>query len=241
VPRRWLLTQNSELRKDGVFNWTLPAWAIRLQDGRTVNVCPQAGICADLCYARTGTYRFSNVRAAHERNLTMVLDDLPGWETAMTAELEHRRYGGRHIRIHDSGDFFSDDYLKAWLRIIRSAPGVQFYCYTKEVTRFRRMVETDPPGNFRWVFSLGGREDHLVDRDRDRHAEVFPDEAAVTAAGYSSQDASDLLAVYGPPKVGIPANNIPHLRKRLGQDTFGGRQESRDSDRAARRQRNLGR
>ena len=24
--RRWLLTQNRELRREGIFNWTLPAW-----------------------------------------------------------------------------------------------------------------------------------------------------------------------------------------------------------------------
>lgn len=232
--RRWLLTQNRELKPLGVFNWTLPAWAGRLPDGRTYNTCPQAGACAALCYARSGTYRFSNVLAAHERNLAMVLDDLDGWGQAMAGELAHRRYQGRHVRVHDSGDFFSDDYLSAWLEVMRLRPGVDFYAYTKEVSRFRRLVEPQPPANFRWVYSLGGREDHLVDRERDRHADVFPDEAAIEAAGYASQDASDLLAVYGPPRVGIPANNIRHLRRQQGADTFGGLQV-RDEDRRASR------
>lgn len=224
---RWLLTQNSELRPIGVFNWTLPAWAGRLPDGRTYNTCPAAGACAPLCYARSGTYRFSNVLAAHERNLQMVLDDLDGWGRAMAEELAHRRYQGRHVRVHDSGDFFSDAYLAMWLEVMRLRPGVEFYAYTKEVSRFRRLVEPEPPPNFRWVYSLGGREDHLVDRDRDRHADVFPDEAAIEAAGYSSQEASDLLAVYGPPRVGIPANRIRHLQRRQGTDTFGSLQQAR--------------
>lgn len=34
-PRR-LLTQNSELKRIGVWNWTLPAWAGRLPDGCTI-------------------------------------------------------------------------------------------------------------------------------------------------------------------------------------------------------------
>lgn len=25
--RRWPLTQNRQLRQEGIFNWTLPAWA----------------------------------------------------------------------------------------------------------------------------------------------------------------------------------------------------------------------
>lgn len=48
-----LLTQNSEMRQIGVWNWSLPAWAGRLADGRTFNTCPSAGICAQACYARS--------------------------------------------------------------------------------------------------------------------------------------------------------------------------------------------
>ncbi|MFF1609544.1 hypothetical protein ACFVYA_17325 [Amycolatopsis sp. NPDC058278] len=46
-----LLTQNSEMRQIGVWNWSLPAWAGRLADGRTYNTCPSAGVCAQACYA----------------------------------------------------------------------------------------------------------------------------------------------------------------------------------------------
>jgi hypothetical protein len=45
-PPKKLLTQNSELKPDGIFNWTLPAFAIKLTDGSNFNVCPQAGACA---------------------------------------------------------------------------------------------------------------------------------------------------------------------------------------------------
>ena len=59
----------------------------------------------------------------------------------MTAELAAPRFMGTWIRIHDAGDFFSDDYLAAWLRVIRASARVNFYAYTKEVDRFRRLVE----------------------------------------------------------------------------------------------------
>lgn len=80
----------------------------------------------------------------------------------------------------------------------------------------------------------GGKEDHLIDLEHDRHADVFTDEEAMGEAGYTSQEGSDLLAVYGPPKVGIPANNIRHLRKRQGGDSFGSLQKQADARRAAR-------
>jgi hypothetical protein len=209
-----------------VFNWTLPAWAIRLSDGRTFNVCPNAGICAKLCYARNGTYTFPAVRAAHERNLRLVLDHLAVWERWMLDELRHR-CRGKHVRIHDSGDFFSDAYLEAWLRIMRLSPWATFYAYTKEVSRFKRVVEPNPPPNFLWIYSLGGKEDILIDREHDRHADVFPDKASAVAAGYSTQEASDLFAIYSPPRVGIIANNIPAFRKRQGAHSFSDLQRKR--------------
>jgi hypothetical protein len=191
--RRWLLTQNSLLKPDGVYNWTLPAWAIKLRDGRNFNVCPNAGVCATLCYARTGYFMMPEARAAHERNLRMVLDRLPAWEKRMARELQDKRYRGRHVRIHDAGDFFSDDYLAAWLRIIHGSKWATFYAYTKEVSRFKRLVEPNPPSNFLWIYSLGGKEDHLIDHAHDRHADVFPTIEAAHAAGYEVKQASDLL------------------------------------------------
>ncbi len=230
-----LLTQNRELRREGIFNWTLPAWAVRLPDGRTVNVCPSAGVCAQVCYGLNGTYRFPAVKARHQANLMYVLDDPAGWEQQMLTELAHRRHLGGWVRIHDVGDFFSDNYLAAWLRIARARPDTTFYCYTKEVSRFRRLVEPAAPVNFRWVYSFGGREDHLLDPDRDRVADVFPDDAAMTAAGFVSQEGSDLLAVTGPPRVGVPANNIPAFRKKLAGRTFRQWQQQVTEERAERR------
>jgi hypothetical protein len=223
----------------GVWNWTLPAWAGRFADGRTYNTCPSAGICAHVCYARNGTYRWPVVLGRHHTNLQFVLDDLPGWETAMTAELGAHKFHGGWIRIHDSGDFFNDDYLQAWLRICHARPGVNFYAYTKEVTRFRRLVEPDPPPNFLWVYSYGGTQDHLLDPRVDRVADVFPDEQAIAAAGWNSQEASDLLAVLGPRLVGIPANRIPAFLKRLRGRRFSAWQVEVDAEREARQRRRL--
>jgi len=253
-PKR-LLTQNSELREIGVWNWTLPAWVIELPDGSKFNVCPSAGACASLCYARHGTYLFPNVRAAHLRNLMFVIEDLNGWSEAMCDELARKKFrpsgtprpfvapegesldpwltewtnaGGQAVRVHDAGDYFSDEYTEAWLDIASCYPDVMFYSYTKEVERFRRVVVPDAPENFRWLFSLGGRQDSRIDKDTERHADVFPDEESITAAGYVSQEASDLYAItLATSRVGIPANNIRHFRKRQGGETFGTLQESR--------------
>jgi hypothetical protein len=137
---------------------------------------------------------------------------------------------GKHIRIHDAGDFFSDEYLLAWLDIANLTPDVTFYCYTKEVSRFKRLVEPNCPPNFRYLYSMGGKEDHLVDKENDRHADVFTDDAAILDAGYMNQDASDLLAITLPSnKIGIPANNIRHFNKKMKGRTFSELQTERDT------------
>ncbi|CAM3383027.1 hypothetical protein KIPE111705_05750 [Kibdelosporangium persicum] len=230
-----LLTQNSEMRRIGVWNWSLPAWAGRLADGRTYNTCPSAGICAQACYARHGTYTWPMVKAKHEANLAFVLDDPAGWRSAMLAELAAPKFRGGWVRIHDSGDFFSDAYLQAWLDICRARSGTNFYAYTKEVSRFRALVEPDPPPNFLWVYSYGGTQDAVLDPAVDRVADVFPDESAIAGAGWASQEASDLLAVLGPRLVGVPANRIPAYLKRLAGRRFSEWQAEVDADRAARR------
>ena len=244
------------MRRDGVWNFTLPAWVVELPDGSHFNVCPNAGACAKFCYARDGTYLSPKVRGKHLSNLELVRDD-PGWVDVLLGELRHKRFsergsanprvvpglesvdhlspwakhwlmvGGQAVRIHDSGDFFSREYLDGWREIARRNPHILFYAYTKEVAMVKDAA-LNPASNFLICYSMGGRQDHLIDRDTDRHADVFPDEQAITDAGYFSQHASDLLAVLAPShRIGIPQNNIAHFRKRLGGRTFSQAQADR--------------
>ena len=241
-----LLRQNSELRKDGIWNWTIPAWKVRLDDGKLFKTCPNAGICAQFCYALNGTYLFSNVKASHKANLDYVLNQPDAFEADMIHELQMVKFrpkknrrsqdkvdrllaegptgwledwllnGGAAVRIHDAGDFFAQWYLDAWIRIAEATPDVLFYAYTKEVQMF---IDSAPriPENFRYLFSTGGLQDHLI-QDR-RHADVFPDDAM--ADGYDSQSETDLLAIFGKSeRVGIPANNIKHFKKKMAGRRF---------------------
>lgn len=221
MPVKYLLTNgNRELRADGIFTWTLPALAAKLSTGKNMLVCPSAGVCAQLCYARSGTYNFSNVKKAHARNLELIVDDAQGWKNQLTNELKAKRYqGGKSVRIHDSGDFFTEQYFLLWLDIAKENPHVFFYAYTKEVAMVKKH---HLPDNFVIIFSMGGTQDHLVDKEKDRHADVFPSIEALEEAGYSDQEESDLLAATLPTtKIGIVVNNIPHLKKKQGQETFG--------------------
>lgn len=227
-PTPYLLTNgNAELAKSGIFTWSLPALSARVGEN-VVMTCPNAGICANLCYARVGTYRFSNVKAAHTAKLEMLLDDLEGWKQRITTELQAKRYrGGKSVRIHDSGDFFSKDYFQAWVDIALATPDVFFYAYTKEVAMVKSFGTL--PTNFVIIFSMGGKQDDLVNKEVDRHADVFPTLESLIEAGYTDQEENDLLAATMPSnKVGIVVNNIPHLKKKQGVATFASLQQERN-------------
>jgi hypothetical protein len=111
--------------------------------------------------------------------------------------------------------------LEYWLLIANRCPNTTFYCYTKEVALFKSESHLFPR-NFKYLFSMGGKQDNLIDKAVDRHAEVFPSMEALMEAGYSDQSGSDILAITLPTnKIGIVANNIPHFKKRMGDRTFG--------------------
>ncbi|MFB7674041.1 hypothetical protein ACFC26_21780 [Kitasatospora purpeofusca] len=237
---RLLGDSNSDLNRDGttIYTWSLPAnWTFRRTDGSVGNTCPEAGVCARLCYAteRTSSYRrLPNVLASHRQNLAMVLETPREWEQWMIEELRHPRFHGAVVRIHDAGDFFDDEYTEAWLRIMRSAPHVRFYAYTKAVDRFARIVAPVKPDNFKYTLSLGGKEDVMIDLTTQRHADVFPTTEALEAAGYVDQAASDLLAVAADVvRVGMAVNQNATIRKRLGSHAFSAHQRKRDARRAA--------
>ena len=248
TPKPKLLTQNSELRKVGVWNWSIPAHVIQLSNGERFNTCPNAKACGRICYAKFGTYQFPSVKKRHLANLEMVLNDPDSWQDQMITELNAKKFrpsgqphnlihseydswligwihaGGRAVRIHDAGDFFSWDYLMRWAEIAIAHEDVLFYAYTKEVGMVQDFWATEKAGyalNLRFIFSFGGKQDHLINRDAHRHADVFPDAMTLEMAGYWDQNDSDLIAITAPTtRIGIVQNNLPVPKRRFAGRTL---------------------
>ena len=216
-----LLTQNADLKKTGIYGWTLPAHWVELTNGEKFNTCPNAGICAGFCYAKNGTFMFKNVRKAHIEKLEMVLYNRDEWVEKMNDELAKPKYNKGYIRIHDGGDFFSVDYSLSWFKIMVQNPQCIFYAYTKEVEMFKYTLADQIPENFILIYSFGGKQDHLIDKNNDRHADVYIDYDRMIAEGYYDIEPDDKLAAIGENKrVGIYRNNIPHLIKKQGENNF---------------------
>lgn len=187
----WSLN-NSKLEKTDTASFNLPAFVSA--DG--FKVCPMAGTCAAVCYARQGRYMFRPVREARERNLAVVRGDLNAFTTAAIADLAHIKHSV--IRVHDSGDFFSQAYLDAWFAIARVYPSRTFYAYTKSL----HLDYSAQPENFRIVQSMGGKLDHLIDTTKS-HSHIFATVEERIAAGYVDGNADDMPAIRGDRAIGL--------------------------------------
>lgn len=184
-----LLTQNSKLKKTSkelnkrVFNFGITAY--KTSKGKIV--CPFAKDCIKYCYAKKGAYTWSNVAPAFEKryNITKTIAFVP----LMIKEIKRKRVD--FLRIHDSGDFYSKEYLNKWLTIAETLPDVKFYAYTKSHDFFRSI---DLPNNFDIIFSEGSKLDHKINKSKERHASIFNSKQELLKAGYVDASKIDLFA-----------------------------------------------
>lgn len=195
-PRK-LLASNGKLAKANIHQFSIPAAEASIVKGGEVSkmkTCPMAGACLNFCYAQVGSYAFKASLVAHTRNLQYVLDLPFDFADQMIKEINAKRKV-HAIRIHDSGDFFNRAYFLVWKSIMDQCPAVQFYAYTKMVPLFKKLdAEGMLPKNFTVIYSQGGKFDHLIDKDKDRHSHVFSSEEDCIAAGYVLNELDDMPA-----------------------------------------------
>lgn len=102
------------------------------------------------CYAQSGHYVKSNVRASLAWRSYLVRVDLEWVERAITAQIEADNI--KMVRIHAAGDFCSDAYVQMWTRIAAAHPATIFWTYTK--TAFKSLAAFDALENCNIVKSL---------------------------------------------------------------------------------------
>jgi hypothetical protein len=198
-----LLTQNKKIKSSStdsltVYNFGIPA----LISDTGLKTCPMAGKCAIGCYAKSGAYVWSNVKQAYEKRLAATLQ--ADFSEVISEDIEKilskKSTKNLIIRIHDSGDFYDLGYFEKWFKVMTRFPQVKFYAYTKMVEMFKGRFL---PSNFTLIFSLGGKQDALIDQNTDRHSRVFETVNELESAGYVNASHDDMLALTQNGKVGL--------------------------------------
>jgi len=195
-PKR-ILAQNQKMTlSDGTekvfFNIGIPAltglaYNEEKKEFVIISTCPGAGECKTWCYALKGGYvQWAPVSLAQTRKLNFLYNDPEGFFDQLNTEidLENNKSLIKNdqnvtlgIRWHDSGDFFSKDYLDFAYKLADLHPNVDFYAYTKRAEVAGDMQNR--PANFNPPrFSLGANksETQKVDLATTLHAVTVPKE-----------------------------------------------------------------
>jgi hypothetical protein len=184
-----ILKQNEKISHSGgestqFYNIGLPAlqglgYDEKNQKFVIINTCPGAGACKVYCYAKKGGYvQYMPVNTSQTRQLNFLLNDPEGYKNMLANEIrtaveKNKKKGVKTvIRWHDSGDFFSDDYLNLAYSVAKMFPDVDFYAYTKMAS----VAKGDKPVNFKMNFSAGAKpeQEKQINLQTTKHSTVVP-------------------------------------------------------------------
>ena len=80
------------------------------------------------------------------------------------------------VRIHVAGDFFNENYLRAWIQLAMANSDILFYAYTKSL-KYWDALRNEIPENLVLTASYGGRDDWMIEHFDFRFAQVVFSEA----------------------------------------------------------------
>ena len=120
IPEKMLKYENAKLKNQLIF--TLPA---------SKEVCGRE--CPG-CYAMKAQVRFPKALEYRERMLGYTKDDT--FEDTIVSEVQGNKKLLKAVRVHESGEMYSQDYIDKWYRIAKRLPDIKFYAFTKRLKQF---------------------------------------------------------------------------------------------------------
>lgn len=103
-------------------------------------------ICDKYCYAKHAAFTFPSTQAAMRRNYEESL--LKDFADIIIEQLRQKRV--KYVRLHPSGDFYSEEYYEKWVQIAKRSPRVRFMAFTRNPYIDFSMA----PANLKIYFSI---------------------------------------------------------------------------------------
>ena len=147
------------------------------------------------CYA-AGSERFPAVRERRWKNFEGIKE---GMEIIIPKK-------ATHVRIHGSGDFYSQEYFDKWLEVCIKHPNVKFWAFTKSIQFWINRLDNIPK-NLTLQASVGSTQDHLIQKYNLKYAQVFTDENELKKSKLKI-DVDDSLAMEGTESFALLDNYI---------------------------------
>lgn len=118
---------------------------------RAILDCPfRSAGCESVCYATKGNHQFPSVKTSREKSYEVSKED--NFSERMIYTIRYHMNTKRYkdnimlIRIHESGDFYSVQYLRKWVetwKTFESSDSVRFVFYTKSFRFFLMLAEEE--------------------------------------------------------------------------------------------------
>lgn len=88
----------------------------------------RTSFCTKKCYAKKAEITYKQVAPRRYNNYMLSLqDDF----TSNIISLISKKKKLKYFRIHESGDFYNQEYLNKWIHIARTFPNIKFLAFTK--------------------------------------------------------------------------------------------------------------
>lgn len=113
--------------------------------------CLNCSDCKDKCYAMKAQQQYVDTRILRDTNFFMYANNPELLKELIVEQLSGTKI--TTVRIHSSGDFFSQSYIEFWDEIIGMFPNIKFYAYTK-VENLLNFSEIEKNDNFNLIRSL---------------------------------------------------------------------------------------
>lgn len=178
------------------------------------------------CYAASAENLFTNIRIGRWRNFELLKGkSVADMAALIDASLPRK---AKLVRLHQSGDFFSQTYFDAWVLVANWNPGLIFYGYTKALPFWIARLGSIP-ANMKLVASRGGRFDNLIETNTLRSVlVVYTEEQAKTKNLPLDHDDTQVwkgtgdfaILLHGTQPAGSEAGKAWHIIKTQGQGGY---------------------
>lgn len=211
--------------------------------------CPGAGVCLSKANRETGKIKdgagcqfrcfsasqeclFRSVRESRWNNFELLkaAKTVEGMKTLILQSLPTTPFQEVVVRVHVSGDFFSQTYFDAWLEVAKEKKNFLLYAYTKSLPYWIARL-SEIPSNFILTASFGGKHDALIEAHNLRYAKVvYSEEQAEALSLEIDHDDSHAytvgpsfaLLIHGTQPAGTESNLALRKLRKAGKGGYGG-------------------
>jgi hypothetical protein len=144
-------------------------------DGRSLK--PASEKTTHMCYAarQQAQYPETNKKVFSNLALLMTAAKDGGVEGMANLIIDSIKYAGlqttKIFRIHESGDFFSSNYMKAWIEVAKTFPNINFYTHTTSL-QYWMANKASMPNNFNLIASMEPDNENFILQNDLRYSRI---------------------------------------------------------------------